>query len=433
MKKRFRPLPLKSIFRFNRIVFLAILFISNLSLIGQTTKVFTKEIEVTEDVTVESNLPSSFGLKMNGTITTNNTKDHYALHGRSNEIRVNIIKDLNIETWERNFVKQETRITVRTGSEVEDSALLEEFKLDLKVGADKRIVVDCNLNMDAFHMKNHIFMDDDCYVKLSNGKRISINFIEIETKLYIPKSTNLSVKGNNYAIIRLGELLGDLRLDLEYTEVYGTKLTRLFANLENCYNVIFQEVASANISAVNSFIKIENIGELTIGESGLVKNGTTSAFTPSKANSALTKYKVGTVGLLMVMNSDNDSFYANEVEYMDVKKTNYTKFDIGRLNVTAIISAKNCDFNFALVAKDFTNIEVENSLCDLHLHMEDSTGYQLQLNRNEYIEFTNRDSSLQLLSNDDNIELYKKGTDNQKGKINITCSRCKLLLDGEHL
>jgi len=395
--------------------------------------VFTKEIKVTEDVTVESNLPSSFGLKMNGTITTNNTKDHYALHGRSNEIRVNIIKDLNIETWERNFVKQETRITVRTGSEVEDSALLEEFKLDLKVGADKRIVVDCNLNMDAFHMKNHIFMDDDCYVKLSNGKRISINFIEIETKLYIPKSTNLSVKGNNYAIIRLGDLLGDLRLDLEYTEVYGTKITRLFANLENCYNVIFQEVASANISAVNSFIKIENIGELTIGESGLVKNGTTSAFTPSKANSALTKYKVGTVGLLMVMNSDNDSFYANEVEYMDVKKTNYTKFDIGRLNVTAIISAKNCDFNFALVAKDFTNIEVENSLCDLHLHMEDSTGYQLQLNRNEYIEFTNRDSSLQLLSNDDNIELYQKGTDSQKGKINITCSRCKLLLDGEHL
>jgi len=235
----------------NIFILVSVLVISHSHGNAQITKTFTKEIEVDENITLESNVPSSMDLHIHGTMSSSNTKNSYSIAGKNNDVRLNISKELEIKTWDQNIVRQETVVSVKAETEQKAQDFLDELELNLRMGADHRVVIDCNLNMELFKMKNGFFKSDDCTITLENGRTFSLEYLALETKLSIPKYSNLQLTGHQHCTVRLGELEGDLGLELKYAEVYASNVRNLRASLRSCYTVIFNEVETANINIIH--------------------------------------------------------------------------------------------------------------------------------------------------------------------------------------
>jgi len=109
---------------------------------GQVSKTYIQELEVDENTTIVTNVPTSINQYTNGTMTCNNTKDRYAINGKDGDVRLNIFKDLNIDTWDKQIIKQEVVITVKASSASMEQEILEAFKIKLKKGAVRRVKID---------------------------------------------------------------------------------------------------------------------------------------------------------------------------------------------------------------------------------------------------------------------------------------------------
>lgn len=394
---------------------------------AQISKTFTQEIEVASGVTLVSNVPASIGLSISGTMSTNNTKNRYSINGKTGEVRLNILKDLDIETWDKNIIKQETLVTIKAATNEDAKKVMDQLQLKLNRGADNRITVDCNLNISLFMMKNGFFRADDCEIQLDNGRKYSIEYLELETRLSIPKSINVALIGNKHCTIRLGELNGDLDLDLKYAEVFAGNIRNLRASLRSCYNVVFNEVEIADISSSNSYVKIDKAESINIGSQSLNGVGDLPHLRNQRSKSAQTKYKLGTVKDLSVNDSANDEIIIDEVGEMNVKSTSHTNFQIYRLTTSLLLEAKSSDLIISKISGSFSQIEINNSLSTIDLTVDKGANYTLNLDRNNYVEgFNNNLKKVQ--QKEDGRDVYKVGEGEEGGVISLSCDRCKFYL-----
>ncbi len=405
-------------------IFFFCLALNHSSSYAQISKTFTKEIEVQPGVTLVSNVPAAIGLNMSGTMSSNNTKSRYSFSGKNGDVRVNILKDLEIETWDKNIIKQETLVTIKAATNEDARMVMDQLQLKLEKGADNRIVADCNLNIALFLMKNGFFKADDCEIQLDNGRKYAIEYLELETRLSIPKSINVSIVGKKNCTIRLGELNGDLDLDLKYAEVFGTNVRNLRASLKSCYHVFFDQVEAADISSSNSYVKIDQVGSMKIGSQSLNDACDLPHLRNQRSKSAQTKYKLGTVGILSVNDSANDEIIIDEVGEMSVKNTSYTDFEIDRLNTSLLLEAKSSDLTISKIAREFSQIDINNSLSTIALFFETGANYTLKVNRNNYTEGLN-DTWTKVSQDDDDKDVYKIGKSDKGGLVSINCDRCK--------
>jgi len=421
----------KLISGFKRLHFISLtLFFCCTQMQGQVSKTYIQELEVDENTTIVTNVPTSINQYTNGTMTCNNTKDRYAINGKHGDVRLNIFKDLNIDTWDKQIIKQEVVITVKASSASMEQEILEAFKIKLKKGADRRVKIDCNLNLSEFRMENGFFKADDCQIKLDNGKKFNVDYIGIECSLSIPKQVNLEIKGYRNVTVRIGDLEGDLDLDLNTAEVYGTKVRRLKGNLKSCYNVIFDTVASASISASNSYVQIENIGGVSIGAERLQLACDLPNAYSRKTHSYQTKYRFGTVGHIDIHGSANDEFIAKEVGALEVKSARFTSFKFDRLNVSMNLTAKNSDISIGLISKDFLEININNTLSNIDLKVEEGANYTLNLDREKYLECDMDEKLFKVKNVDGAKETYIIGDGSGEAVVNVNCDKCQLDIRG---
>ena len=426
MKVKNLQLVRKLDFKFDSIALVISLFLFSANCFSQSTKTIFDEVAVRDKITIESNLPTSLDIHINGTVTTNNTSDRYTLNGKNENIRLSILKDLEIETWEKNVVRQETKVTIKGKSKQEEIELMDKLQLSLKEKASKRVVIDCNLNISKFKMVNGFFRAEECELVLSNGKSYQVEYLELETKLFIPKASDLVLKGYNYSTIRLGELEGNVDLDLQYAEVYGTSVLKLKANLGWCYNVMFDKVAFADISAFNSYIKINSLGGAGIGMQSLKGANLLTDLYNKTSNSSQTKYEFGVVGLLEIFSSANDEFIIGELGFLNMKNTNYSTVKANRLNDSMIIDANSTDIQIDKVVKNFTTIDVQNRLSEIRMVFEEGASYTIEVDEMSYFEF-DPDKSVMKLKNrgTEGKVYYQKGMKGEGGKITLNCDKCK--------
>ena len=417
--------------KFNRVLSLSLVFLFFITHTeAQVSRTYIQELEVNENVTVVTNVPTSINQHCNGTMTWNNTYDRYTVSGKDDEVRLNILKDLNIDTWDKQVIKQEVIISVKASDNVIEQELLDAIKIKLKLGSDKRVKIDCNLNLSEFRMENGFFKADDCQIKLDNGSKFDINYIEIECSLSIPKKVNLEIKGQRNVTVRIGDLEGDLDLDLNTAEVYGTKVRRLKGNLKSCYNVIFDTVASASISSSNSYVKIENLGGISIGAERLQPACDLPNAYSRKTHSYQTKYSFGTVGHIDIHGSANDEFIAKEVGALEVKSARFTSFKFDRLNVSMDLTAKNSDISVGLISKKFLAINVNNTLSNIDFKVEEGANYTLNLDREKYLE-CDMDAKLLKVKNVEGAkESYTMGDGSGEAVINVNCDKCQFGIKG---
>lgn len=416
---------IKFLFKFNFNFICLFIFFSS-AVLGQAkvTKVFEKEIEVDDFVSIESNMPTSIGLSINGTMCSNNTIDRYTINGKNNHVRLSILKDLNIITHDSPIVKQVTKVTVKASTDEEAQKILEQLNLNLKQGADKRILIDCNLNIETFVMKNGLFRSDNCKVLLDDGNSYELDYLNIETELSIPKSSHVSFKGQKNATIRIGALEGDIDLELKYAEVYGVSVRNLRASLRSCYNVYFDEVESADISSSNSYVDIKKANIIKIGSQSLNDACKIPGLIHKRSNSAQTKYNLGVVEELSVYDSTNDEILISEVGSMKVNKTAYTDSRIEQLSSSLYLDAKSSDLYISEIKNSFKDIDIKNSLSRIDLTVEKGTDYTLNLNRNKLIEI-NADRINLSKKGDEGISTYKFGSTGEGGVISVYCDKCK--------
>ncbi len=390
---------------------------------AQITETLIEEIEVADGATIVSNIPSAIDIMVNGTMKCNNTKNRYSINGKNNDIRLNILKELIIETWDKNTIKQETIISIKTESDDTSKKLMKQLKINLKNGPDNRIVIDNNVNISSFHMKNSFFKSDDCKIQLDNGEMHTIEYISIETRLSIPKSCNLAIKGNKECIIRIGELEGNIDLELKYAEVYGRSVKNLRASFRSCYAVHFSKVNIADISSSNSNMVIQKAGLVKIGNQPLNDACNLPHVTSKRSHSAQSKYIFGSVENLSVSDSTNDDFNINQVLNLKVKKTSYTDFKIDLLTQSLNAEAKSSDLIIANISNQFSEINIKNSLSTIDLSFNEDANYLLQVDQNNYVEGNHLLSNPKKVENGKNI--FQVGESGKGGNIFLKCDRCK--------
>ncbi len=394
---------------------------------AQISKTYVEEISVGKQVEILSNVPSSIGVNVSGTVTTNNTKNRYSLSGKNGDLRLNVLKDLLIETWDKAMVRQETKITVNSNDDNDAIRLLALMKIKLVNGPDGRIDIDCNLNIDLFKMKNGWFRSDDCTIQLESGENISINYLELETKLFIPKYANLNLKGNKHCIIRLGELDGDLDVEMKYAEIYGVSVNNLRASLRSCYNVIFESVENADISSSNSYVKIDKANIISIGSQSL--NDACKLANPKymRSNSAQSKYKFGQLNTLQISDSANDEIVINEVDNLIMKSSNFSNLEINKLRKSLIADVKNTDISIGNLDKDFSEINITNALSTIEISTDKASNYLLSLAKDNLIEGFD-EAKFSLYADEGLNNVYRFGSKVSNSTITLNCDRCKFTI-----
>ncbi len=427
MKTKFQPQvrKLRSTFSVS-VLFGLLMFCSMPSVNAQLERIYEAELAVTEGVKIRSNVPSRFNYEMTGSMSWDNTNTEHILNGKNGDKRLIVNKVFNIDTWEKSLIKQVVKVAVDADSPEIARALLDELKIELNLNADGSVSVDCNMNFYKFEMKNGLFSSDNCQVILDNGKIFKVNRFAIEAGLTIPKFANLSVKGYRHCTIYLGDLDGTLNLNLEYTEVYGKSLKQLKANLSKCFNVFFEEIERAEISAANSFVKIGNAGFVEIGKevvgTGKIQ-GTSFSLMP--AHDFQNVFNINSVEQVTIVKSSNDEFNFGTVKNCKVNQATFSKLGINSLSETLIISAKNTDINVFQVSREFKEINITNTLSDITLNVEADANYHLSIPVKNYMEYQLNRNFIGVESANDTEKSFKVGTGKGDGLIYLNCDKCK--------
>ena len=407
-------------------ILLAILVLVSGTAAAQSEKTFEKEYIVDDQVHVVTNVPTDFHLHMDGKFVCDNTKDRYIINGKNETAIVNISKELNIHTWQKNVIRQEVKIIADMVDPADAKDFLTSIKIKLKKSANGNVAVDCNMNLKKFDLKNGFFSSDQCTVVLDNGKSFNVKRLVLETILYIPKNANLTVEGSRNCTILLDDIDGDVEFNLSYAEVYGKSANRIKANLNYCYNFIFDHIKSAEINAINSGIKIKSSERLEIGKNKL-PNRCVARSLQNKINSNAFQnlFNFPSANEIIIFQSANDEFTIGKVKKLKVNKAAYSQFQIDHLEQTFNLSANNTDVTISKVNKAFETLSLNNTLGSISINVEEGTSYYLSLPKENYTEYQLNRNFKSVESNNDSEQSFQVGDGEAKGMIYINCDRCK--------
>jgi len=395
-------------------------------------KTFVKEIEVAKDLTVLTNVPTSLLLKFNTTSSgTSNTKYGYIVKGKGNVERLYIHKEFVIETWDKGQIRQEVEVVLKTSSQEDGENLMNDFHIEFLKTKEGAVAIDANMNLVKFFMKNSNFSRDDCRIVLNGGKKYKIDYLEMKTKLFIPKTANLNVRSTLNHTLRLGDLEGDLDLDISYGEVYGGKIKNLNANLRFCYNVIFDEAENVISSATRSHLKIDRVTNLELGKNKLAEEPYVNEHHDDylENNSSSNLYNFGTVKKITVYDSALDDFKIGTVDNMEVRHSAFSNYKISKLNHTLHFDGKNGDVKIIKVDKRFESIDISSSVCALNIGLADDADFDLDIS-NKYTTDVKLPTDAKLTEHGRGIHsVYKVGKGVSTGKVTIRCEQCELGFD----
>lgn len=412
-------------------LFMAPLFLvfSNSINAEEYTRTYTKEIIVNEMPTVSTNVTSSLSLKVRGNYShRSNTKYGYIIKGKSQKDRFYIHKDYVIETWDMDRIRQEVDVTIKSKDQEAAQFLLDQLEIELLANKSGHILVDANMNFKTFSLTNRWFKDEVCKVELNDGTTYEVDYLEIKARLFVPVKSNLKVKSILHHTLRLGNLEGDLDLDLQYGEVYGNKINNLNANLRFCFNVIFNEANNVVTSATKSHLKIDKVRHIELGklqlEQGALINGDKIKWLDY--NSSLNLYNFKDIGKMIIHNSAYDDFKIGEINDLEVASSIYSNYKISKLKTDFEFKGKNADISISEVEREFVIIDIQNKLSKLNINIADGGNYSLNLYDQQLLE-SNLPVAAQLIERKGPLSsTYKIGKGKSTGEINIRCERCEL-------
>ncbi len=426
MKKRFLQILKKSSLIFSLILILCLFFSWKID--AQISKTYEKEVAVSPDVKIETNVPTDFWLEISGNMSSDNTYDRYIISGKNGDQRLNINKEYTIHTWDKDVVKQVVTIKGSAESYSDEQELIDALNINFNEHADGRMLIDANMNIDRFILKNGFFKSDQSTIVLENGSKHKVDRLTIESTLYIPKTANLTVVGTRNVTLRLDDIEGHLELIMSYAEVYGKTVQSLNASFNYCYGAYFDRVEQAEINAINSHISINEVTSLEIGKQQISNRCLASALHDiKKYNSFQNSFEIKEVAEFKVFESANDVFHLKSVHKADVIKSAFCQYNIDELKNSFDLIAKNTEVKLYEVSKDFKMINMVNTIGEIFMRFEDESDYKLRLVSTNYVESNLAPKIKEMESKNESEKIYKSGS-GEKGEVYLDCDRCKLTI-----
>lgn len=393
------------------------------------TRTFVKEVVTQEYLTVSSNVPSSLTIQLDGVNAyRSNTLFGYIIKGSNDQDRLYINKDYNIDTWDKNMVRQEVDVTIRSKEKRVADELLGRLEIKFHSDVPGQITIDANMNLEKFEMRSKRFKSDHCLITLDSGDSYEITYLEIKTRLFIPRKSNLKINSILHHTLRLGDLDGNLDLDLQYGEVYGKRINNLYANLRFCFNVIFEEANNVMASATNSYLKIDKVNEVDLGKirlgNGPLVHGDEIQWLDN--NSSMNIYEFRNAQRMIVHDSATDDFRIGEVENIEVSSSIYSDFEILRIDKNLIFNGKNGDLSIAELGKEFETIDIRSKLSKLNINVAEDDAYRIKVFGPERIEQKLPARARLIEDKSSSHLLYEMGFGKSTAEILVKCDRCEL-------
>lgn len=427
IKKAPRPSLVSRSYLLNNCLPLFIFMIAAFVVEGQELKnTFSKEITIVSGGSITTKGPLHMDFEMNGRIAMDwNNKFYQIIPGGNDGVSALLIRDYQIFTWAKNTVKQEVEISILPdeNAPLEAKQLMEALSLTLVENASGAIVIDDNLNIQKFGFTNGFLKRNTNKITLENGKAYRMKGITIKSTLHIPKASNLTLS-SKYLGVSLGDLDGKLHLDLQNAAITAGDVKELAANLDFC-EASFKQLGKVVVNCKKTTFIAESIEKMTVGSNDLAGQAIYKCNLHGRgAKSSLSKYSLQSVEEIEILETTNDNFAVGNVKNMKANYSTFSNFEIGKLEESLYLNAKNGDLRINELAANFKKVELDNHISSIHLNMKASPNYRIKLQENEYTELDFSENIKRLKQND--AQVYLKGKEATAGKIDISCNSCKI-------
>ena len=375
----------------------------------RTTQLFEKEIAVPEEVLIKTKGPSAPKISGVGMLHIRPVDENYVVSGRKDEEYIYVI-DMRFEifTWDEKKVKQSTKVTLECETQSQTKDLLSALEVELRANAAGQVLVDCELNIDRFMIKNGWFRSDDNSIQLSNGKEYKIKYLELSTSLYVPRKSQLNLD-TEVAFLSLGDHAGSLDLRMNQGTFTANKLNELKGQLKSA-TLEIKDLGKGDLTAKGSKISINRADELIL-------------------ETSLSTLDFQDIGKLIFNKSLSDKMSCGQTKLFFVEEALYTSFDLVNLKEVTELNLRNCDLTIANIHKEASKIRIKNQNATMKLGIQNLRSYLLVNSQADKATFQLPESLLKI-EEVGKEKTYAFGAQPYQTRIDIDCSLCKVSLSG---
>ncbi len=377
----------------------------NPAICAQThSELLTAEIEVFNDTKIEIEGPDVklFGT---GTIDTRHSKQQFRIAGKNEQEPILILNNiLNVNTWEQSVVKLEHELTLKVKEGVNKDELIQDLQPILSLNAANTLSVSFFSNLVSLQIENGWFKDENSRLHFKNGNIHGIDFLEISTTIYVPKSSTLHLSGNKM-VAHIGEHKGTLKTVLESSDFTAAKLSKLIADFSDC-NVNIDYIEDGNLDFKSCDVQIQSAEYLDI-------------------NSCLSSLDIEEVETLKIKKTLNDECRSQSIHHLNVDEGLFSQFDFGTLEDALDMQLLNSDVNIDHLGAELESLVIVNKNGDLSIGIEKLEESLMTL-RNANLSKLSINKSFIELEEEGHKKIYKLGKAENASTIDISCELCTI-------
>lgn len=396
----------KGLLYFSAVILFCLTFV-NKGVTQSITKVFEKEISVSENIQIKTKGPQSVRITGSGAINTRQIADRYVVSGKNKTPYIYVInKKLDIHTWSKNSIKQVTKVVLECENPSDANELLQALDIRLKENAVGKVTINCELNISHFKVKNSWFGADANSIILNNGQEYNIKFLELSNTLYIPENSDLVIESKE-TDISIENHNGLLDVNMHRGHLSAKEIGSINGKFQTT-NVVIDKIDKGLISLKHSDLKINEISSLEL-------------------ESTISTINILAVEKLIINSTINDKFNIDQVNKLDISESLFSSYDIKTANESLEMNLKNGDLHVANLGSNLSQVIINGHHSTLKLGIQKLDNYEVtcqQINQSKY----QLPNSLKMTTSSNNQKIYTYGNEPQKTKMHLECVQCEVTL-----
>jgi hypothetical protein len=331
-------------------------------LTGQrTTFHLSQTVEVPQGVLIQSEGPQSVRINGRGVINTRHLEAKYVVSGKSSLPYLYVIhKTLDINTWNRDQVKQEVAVTLETATPEQATQLQSALRPVLELVSGNTVSLNCELNIAQFSINNGWFREDQNSITLSDGRIFPVKYLEISHQFFIPESARLDLKLQRTNLV-LGDHSGPIELQQAFGQVSGGCLREMTAQLTDAV-VQIDKLDEANLRLTNCDLNLGQVGKMTM-------------------NTSLSAGKIDSVGQLLINKSVSDRFTFRRVDKGNAAGVFFSTLAIDELWHSWQLTGKRVSLSVGKANQAMQSFQIDNQDGIIHFPLADLLHYKLWCDR----------------------------------------------------
>lgn len=384
---------------------------SPMFLTGQrTTFHLSQTVEVPQGVLIHSKGPQSVRINGRGVINTRHLETKYVVSGKRSLPYIYVIhKTLEINTWNRDQVKQEVTVTLETRTAEQAIQLQAALRPVLELAPGNSLSLNCELNIAQFSVNNSWFREDKNSLTLSDGRVFPVKYLEISNRFFVPESANLDLKLHRTNLV-LGDHSGSIKLQQAFGQVGGGCLQEMTAQLTDAH-VKIDKLDEANLQLTNCDLNLGQVGKMTM-------------------NSSLSAGEIDSVGQLLLNKSVSDRFTFGRVDIGNAADVFFSTFEVDEIWQSWQLTGKRTSLTVGKASQALHSFQIDNQDGLINFPLADLLSYKLwcdkpTINNYQLPDYHSGEPGAPLSN------YYEFGAHDSSSLVHLTGKRCEFRLRPE--